>query len=122
MQPIADISPAINLLLSYNRAFQMHGNFTLIQTWINQGASLEHDIMPVLIELTGKKKDITSVAYFGPSVIMRMNNRLLAEKAKANSSAIPDSSNIETLRRYAARGIYLTPAQRELLNQERISS
>ena len=110
-----DIGPAIRKLLAYNElVFATRGDFTLIHHWIASGCDMEKDIIPAIEQLTQRIKNITSVAYFGPAVFRNRDNRQALEKA---CQALPQEIDIQTLRRYRAKGINLSKAQKAYLEQ-----
>jgi len=110
----SDISAAIDMLFTYNMdVFAARGDFTLIHNWINDGCDLIKDILPAIEEMTRRNPRITSVAYFGPAVYNKRDNRLAVEQAMKGKGTSLDPQSIETLLRYRAKGIYLTPAQKQ---------
>jgi hypothetical protein len=64
---MTDLTPVTALLTAYHPQFA-HANYAPVRQWIEDGADMERDILPVLRDWTAKKADIYSLGFFTPYV------------------------------------------------------
>lgn len=116
---MTDISAAKNLLIAYNEEFAFR-DFSPIHDWIEDGADLEHDILPAIRERTEKKKDIQSVQYFEQAVLRFRDERLAREGGKEAAAKVVFWNEEEARARHIALrrkypNLYVLPRDLEWL-------
>lgn len=122
--PLPSIESVLNLALSYNPSLAAK-DISEVYFWIESGASVEQDIVPVMKQITEKKKDISLFRYFRRPILEAMHKRLITPKVesatKPQTQEERDYQRAKSMAWCRARGINTTRTDYDWLERyERI--
>ncbi len=69
------IAPILNIAEKYNPIL-LTKDISTIQMWLNEGADMHLDILPVMIDIIKRKQGISSFSYFSNSIRAAKEKRL----------------------------------------------
>ena len=116
-----DLSKVIDLSIQYCHNAMPFMDIQYPRMWVNEGCSIEHDIIPVMKEVMQKKKGITCYKYFQNPIYVARDKRLIKEKYEAEKPAIDCEAYIKIYQWKRERGIPLTEEQAKILNQYEVA-
>lgn len=112
----ANISKVIDLALSYNPSMAF-ADLSTVRMWINEGCSIEEDILPVMQKTMKWKKGVGVFKYFTNPILESRDKRLIKEKQLKDAIKAPEQHYIQVYLWKRKRGLPLSVEQERELDE-----
>ncbi len=112
----ADIKKIIDLALAYNPSMAF-ADLSTVRMWINEGCSIEDDILPVMQSIMKWKKGVSVFRYFTNPILESRDKRLIKEKQIKEAIKAPEQHYIQIYLWKRKKGLSLTDEQEKELDK-----
>jgi hypothetical protein len=112
----ADISKVIDLALAYN-PMMATADLSTARMWVNEGCSIELDILPTMKKIMEWKKGVSAFRYFTNPILEARDKRLIGEKQAKEAIKAPESHYISIYKWKRSKGLPLTTEEERKLDE-----